>query len=623
MRGYGEFGKALRRLFRGTHNESFLKETTPELLSCGRLTIEGGNVFTGGHFLLPFWMEWECIINVKKDAKTKSWDMFFFNFLEDTIESFIKSMMMKYIFEVYEENKCSFIYEVSAMFKKEKESLPNPFYEDIGHILEEARQALNNNNIFSSCGLKVKALCEETLQPIQKLYPFKKPFSSLGLGEIKKNVEGNETAEIYGPIFTKIRKALEGIKKEEIKVKNEETITTEGKGKKEINIFPEEKLLDDQIQIRPICSQEEFKKIKKSVRLLLIFLLERNVQSEYIHWVYGFVIFHSWRKETKRLVIDPAETFDDYVSLLNGFGGNEGLWEIERKGKGPNAKHEKENLEFKSLGFSSNLFEAHNLYKKAMEMVEPLKKKENLTIAWQKYPDFMEINSSLVDCWMRESFEGVDYKDINKMLKFFENKDYNYSQAYKAINQKRKEKGEILYWDLPTVRDVIRELLEEREKFKKYLRILENQRGDKKKVLSTDEMEYEELKDLILLITEENKEDKGTEPDILRFQNITFERLIKKPAISSVINIVKGRINKGHFLKHEVAQKIIGPAIEASLWVIIAENRINFNKLTALNDLKNLLIETLAQEIENQIKNRLLSIEFEEPRSRRQFDESN
>ena len=215
MRGYGKFGDAVRGLFRVTHNGSFLKEAIPKLSSCGRLIIEGGNVFTGGHLLLPFWMEWECTINVKKGSETKSWDMFFFNFLEDTIESFIKSAMMKYIFEIYEENKCSFIYEVSAMLKKEKESLPNPFYEDIGHVLEEARQSLNNDNAFSFYGLKVKALCEKTLQPMQKLYPFKKPFSSLGLGEVKEKTEGKDTAKFYGPIFVKIGKALGKTKIEE------------------------------------------------------------------------------------------------------------------------------------------------------------------------------------------------------------------------------------------------------------------------------------------------------------------------------------------------------------------------------------------------------------------------
>jgi len=633
IHGYGNFAGTLRSLFKDTHYEYFFEKThwnpRPDSIS-PFFIIEGGNIFSGAYPCPKFWLEWRAtfeVANEKEALKERFWnDLFYY---ETLIESSISEAMSNYIFEVYEENRCSFIYEASAMYEKERECLPNPFYLSLWQILGEAKESLNNNpkqraaiNFFIQRGFKIEYLSEKIFYPIQKPY--------LGLCEISKNVQEKASAGIYKPIIAKIEKTLEETKKEEIgeeiEVKNEESLTTGSKVNKEINIFPE-KPLGEQIEIYPLCSREKFKDIKTILHPLLKFLLERNVQSEYIHWVYGFVIFHSWRKGTERLVTNPAKTFDDYISLLNGFGGKEGLWEIERKGEGKDAKHEKENLEFKSLGFSSNLFEAHNLYKRAMEIVDPLKKKEGLTIAWQKYPDFIEVNSSLVDCWIREGFKGVDDKNINKMLKFFENKDYNYSQAYDVITQKRKEKRKeeekMSYWDLPSVREVIRELLEEREKFKKYLRILECQRGDKKKILSPDEIEYEELKDLILLIIKENKEDKDAEPDILQPQNITFGQLIKKPAISSVINIVKYKIKNERFLEHEheVVQKIIGPATEASLWLIIAENRINFNKLTALNELKNWLIKTLVQEINNQINEGSLPIEFDKPRPKKQFDE--
>ena len=88
-----------------------------------------------------------------------------------------------------------------------------------------------------------------------------------------------------------------------------------------------------------------------------------------------------------------------------------------------------------------------------------------------------------------------------------------------------------------------------------------------------------------------------------------------------MINIVKSRVQKERFLKLEVAQKIIEPAVKTSLWLITAENRINFNKLTALNELKNWLISTLVQEIENQINDGSLPVEFGESRSKKRFED--
>lgn len=601
---YSGIESILITLFEKIHQKDFFINWARESRSSRfAYLLPGADIFCGFDPSPAFWLEWEIFFTIIDPIKAQS-NYFWCNPYsqhESIINKIIDSIVSKYMLEVGDEDSCSPIYERQSIYgEKNKEGTPEPKYEMLDELLVEAAKEINL--IYrEKYGMEGNFFADPFCQP------FEQP--CLGLWKIKKDMDDFTKAKTCEQIAAKFKKPSEE-KKQNAAENNKESPTIESKAKKEVNIFPD-KPQDEQIQIYPLCSYEEFKETKKLVRLLLKFLLERDIQNECVHWLYGFVIFHSWRKKTNRMVTDPAGTFDDYISLLNGFGEKEGLWEIKRKKKDKDAKHEKENLKFKNSGFSSNLFEAHNLYKKAIGIADPLKKKEELIIAWQKYPDSIDINLSLTDCWVRESFEGVNDKTTDEMLKFFGNKDYNYSEAYKVINKKRKEKGNMYYWNLPTVREVIREILEESEKFKKYVRILEYQRS-KKGILSPDELEYEELRDLILLITE----DKDAEPG-----DITFEQLIKNSTILSVINIVKSRVQKERFLKLEVAQKIIEPAVKTSLWVITAENRINFNKLTALNELKNWLISTLVQEIENQINDGSLPVEFGESRSKKRFED--
>lgn len=227
---YGNFAGALCNLFKDTHYEYFFEKThwgsRPDSIS-RFFIIEGGNIFSGAYPCPEFWLEWKAtfeVVNQKEALKERFWnDLFYYEIL---IKSSISEAMSKYIFEVYEENRCSFIYEASAMLEKEKECLPNPFYVDLWQILAEAKEDLNNNEFFIQRGLKIEYLHEKIFYPIQKPY--------LGLCEISKNAQEKASAEIYGPIIAKIEKALEETKKEEIEVKNEESPTTGSKVKKEI-----------------------------------------------------------------------------------------------------------------------------------------------------------------------------------------------------------------------------------------------------------------------------------------------------------------------------------------------------------------------------------------------------
>ncbi len=204
-RGYVRFANELPPSFYVSHREYFFKKThLGSALSsfCKTFIIKGGDVFSGASSSPRFWLEWKIIfevVNEKKASLGRFWHSL--PYYDPMFGSFIKKVISKYVFEICEKNSCSFIYEASAMLEKEKECLPKHFYEDIGQILEETKEGLNDKE-FSRLGLRIAHLSEEIF------YPLEKP--SLGLCEVKKNVQkrDNET------INAKIKKTLEGTEKE-------------------------------------------------------------------------------------------------------------------------------------------------------------------------------------------------------------------------------------------------------------------------------------------------------------------------------------------------------------------------------------------------------------------------
>lgn len=207
INGYDDFANVLLCLFEDTHEKYFFERThsNSELDSWHRdFMIKGGNIFFAGGICPVFWLEWDATLEVvnKKQALAGFWIALFT--YELMVENIINRVMSKYIFEVYEKNRCSFIYKASDMLKKEKEYLPNPFYKNIGQILEEAEKVLNTKKMFTQFGLKITDLRDKTFYPLQKF--------SLGLGEIKKNSQ----KKVYELIIAKVKKAkaLEETKKE-------------------------------------------------------------------------------------------------------------------------------------------------------------------------------------------------------------------------------------------------------------------------------------------------------------------------------------------------------------------------------------------------------------------------
>jgi len=449
---------------------------------------------------------------------------------------------------------------------------------------------------------------------------FLRDFESKFKEPIKKKLKGNPCFQLLFPVYGinhegdysyaqdidiikiyPIAESSECFMQKDGENKGRRGLSADSKKVKEINIFPERS--KEQIEIYPSFSCEKFKKLiatKKLLSSLIKFILENYAQHKRIHWLYGFIIFSSWRKGTTRGVDDPADTFNDYISLLNSFGDEEGFWRIERNIEENNeaARHEKRYYEFKNRGFCSNIIAAYDIYEEAQRSDDCLERKNKLSTAWQKYPNLIEINKSLVDCWTRDGFEGVGDDDIKKMAKIFGDQARNYNLAYKAIVQKQKgntsngNDSKLFYWDLPSVKEVIRDLLKTLGEVKEYANVLER-RIDKEGILSNDEVRYGQIKDLIFLI-------QGNELDEEADQS--FHLLAKEDVILEIKNAAKRKIRNKHFSEFNSFKKDLENSEDRVLWEIITKPKIDFNQPATLDDLKNRLIAAMYHEFEELVE---------------------
>lgn len=460
-------------------------------------TLGGKCIFSGKNWQ-RFWVKWKSTYTIS-DTKKADWFLLFPFLLQNKLEIIIRDEISNYVLEVGE-GISSFVYNPEIL---KNQGSSQPVCPDLPSLLGDVvlkKAALYFNEKF---GIKIAYFIAEDYSQLD--------LPCLGLLEFTSN-ERKRISEREKEIILMELKEVEESKRNS----NQPPLSWQQQILKwrevGINFYD-----DKDIEIAP----ESFKKFVENVEigrnklsesdrwhvfLLLKYFLEFFVQEKDFHWLYGFIIFPSWRKKK---ISNYLGTLSKYISFLNRLGRKANLWTIEatKSQRGNRFTKGYWALEGISSIFSSNILEAKEICE-SIDRYEKLDKKINLSKkAIRLYPDYLKAHLLLVEYWENSKFKNVNPEEIKEIQKFFVEKENVYRKAITTIFRLKKRRKE-LYWSHKDTQEVIDRIQEQFQRIEHFVRILKNWRKEQK-ILSLEEEECERVLDLMEKIRDENTADES------------------------------------------------------------------------------------------------------------------
>ncbi len=473
-------------------------------------TIEGRGVFHG--FISPrFWLKWETLYHVidkKKAIEAKFSDELLF--IRSGIDLFIQSSFSNYIFEIGKTGSSSLIYEPPSSLSVSQGTPFYPKYSTIFEILEEIRNKIIAPYFNTTYGVELRTLVPVEFGPIDE--------PSLGLWESDKKEENKLKEELFNKVLLKTKESQIPPKENSAELLNEEISIKPQKSQQLLELVKLEKpkidFYDSEIpKIIPPEVEEKVITKKREASPQIFSLLRHYLEHHYqqkkgIHWMQGFVIFSAWRKKEKEEKIDYLQAFSRCHSFLKKLGNDTRLWRIEERKGGKGDRCKEGHWILKDVSFSSNIFDAQELYEKAKKLKEASnfsEARKMLIEACKTYPDCLEGNLLLLECCKEAEFKNVENEEIKKMLSFFEKKKTEYRDAYDAIADLRGRREED-YWKDPEAEEIkkMRDKLESAE-------TILSRWGEAHKIFTPEEEKWEKMKNLIRAVVDNENNDKFDE----------------------------------------------------------------------------------------------------------------
>jgi len=414
--------------------------------------------------------------------------------LHEELEIALQKEICNYVLEVGKDIS-SFVYG-AEIYKKERE-LSQPYYSDLPSFLADIGSKEIAPYFVKKFGMKIKYLIAEEYGPVDSPY--------LGLLEYTRSQREGLAKERSEIISAKL-------KRREIK-KDEESEQIQPAYKSN-QVFKWEKIevnfySDRKVKIIPESFEKFIKNIeigegklsesdKQRTLLLLKYFLEFFIEKQNFHWLYGFVIFPSWRE---RKIDDYLRALSKYICFLNKLGEKTGLWRIKRtKPRNRSLKgYWVLDLAETRTKFSSNILKAKGLYNTINKYNDFNRRLKILNEAINLYPDYLEVRLLLVQYWEEREFRNVSLKEVEEMRRFSVEKKKIYEKAYNSIIQSEDARS---YWHQGDTLETKHEIHKKFQKIEHASRVLENW-CKKQKILSPKEEECERIKELIENVAKE------------------------------------------------------------------------------------------------------------------------